>query len=298
MFWKKFAKDYLSFSRQDRMGVIALSLMILAVIFIPSFFSKDPGPPRISSVQLSWDSLQSETEPFDFAEQVKPVAEENIAGELFYFDPNSLDAAGWERLGMKKNLVKTILNYRSKGGRFRSAEDLKKIWGMKEEVYQRIAPFARIAHDPAHTREAFVPVQYQQRRNTPEFLDLNSSDSAALESLPGIGPKLSSRIISYRNSLGGFYSVEQLGETYGLADSVFQKIKQRLVISGEVSKIKINSATKEELKKHPYIRWKLANALVSYREQHGSFRSAADLEKLLILDDEAIRKLLPYISFE
>ena len=114
--------------------------------------------------------------------------------------------------------------------------------------------------------------------------------------LPGIGSKLAARIINFRNKLGGFYSVEQIGETFGLQDSVFQKIKGWLIVDGTVQKININSATKEELGKHPYIRWNLANAIVAYRNQHGDFKSLNELKNIAVIDEATFEKIVHYLS--
>ena len=116
--------------------------------------------------------------------------------------------------------------------------------------------------------------------------------------MPGIGAKLGARIINYRNKLGGFYSVEQVGETFGLPDSTFQKIKPYLEVDEMVKKININTAELDELKAHPYIRYHLANAIVQYRKQHGSFRAVNDLSKIMIMDAENLRKMSPYLTVD
>jgi competence ComEA-like helix-hairpin-helix protein len=130
-----------------------------------------------------------------------------------------------------------------------------------------------------------------------ELIPVNSTDTAALIALPGIGSKLAARIISFREKLGGFYSVEQIGETYGLPDSTFQKIKGRLQVEeSTIRKINLNTATKDELKVHPYIRWHLANAIVEYRNQHGSFKSLEELKNIVLIDEAIFAKMIPYLS--
>ena len=136
------------------------------------------------------------------------------------------------------------------------------------------------------------------RKNIEPF-DINTADTSAFIALPGIGSKLASRIILFREKLGGFYDVRQIGEVYGLQDSVFRKISPMLRCSpGKIRKIDINTVERETLKVHPYIRWQMANALVAYRDQHGAFRSADDISKLENIDSEAVKKMMPYISFK
>jgi competence ComEA-like helix-hairpin-helix protein len=97
--------------------------------------------------------------------------------------------------------------------------------------------------------------------------------------------------------LGGFYSIDQVGETFGLPDSTFQKIKQYLTIQNQtIKKININSANVEELKTHPYIRYNLANPIVAYRSAHGSFSSIEDLKKIMIITEEVYQRISPYLT--
>jgi len=135
-------------------------------------------------------------------------------------------------------------------------------------------------------------------RRTAMLVSLEKADSATLEKMPGIGPILSARIIKYRDKLGGFYEVDQLREVYGLSDSVFIEIAPLLRLSGNnIKKIDINSASEEELRKHPYIQWKLAKQLIKFREAHGLFEVAKDLEEIWGLDSDKLKKLIPYLVF-
>ena len=116
--------------------------------------------------------------------------------------------------------------------------------------------------------------------------------------LPGIGSKLANRIIGFREKLGGFYSVDQIAEVYGVSDSVFQQIKPRLRCdSAIIKKININTAGIDELKAHPYIKYQVGNAVIQYRLQHGSFQNEDDLKRVHLVTDDLIKKWLPYIIY-
>ena len=115
--------------------------------------------------------------------------------------------------------------------------------------------------------------------------------------MPGIGSKLAQRIITFRDRLGGFYSIEQIKETYGLPDSTFQKIKPKLLLGNPaVKKININTASLDEMKTHPYLRYVLANAIVQYRTQHGNFSTVGDIKKIMAITDDIFNKVSPYLS--
>lgn len=224
-------------------------------------------------------------------------------GELFYFDPNTLSTEGWQKLGLRDKTIHTIQNYLSKGGHFKKPEDLQKIYGLFPDEYERIAQYIKIESSAENTDNAFInkpitdhqPVKTYASRYS--VIDINLADTTAFISLPGIGSKLAARIVNFRDKLGGFYSVNQVGETFGLPDSTFQKIKQYLKLENvSVKKININTATVDELKAHPYIRYSLANPIVAYRNEHGPFAKVEDIKKVMAVTEEVYNKISPYLS--
>lgn len=224
-------------------------------------------------------------------------------GTLFYFDPNTIDAAGWKKLGLRDKTIGTILNYRSKGGKFKKPEDIRKVWGLFPDEAERLIPYIKIENSEENIFVKDEPAEFYERKKyesirTYKAININHADTSEWIALPGIGSKLSQRIISFRDKLGGFYSVQQVGETFGLADSVFQKIKPFLQVSGEVKKININKASIEALKTHPYIRYAIGNAIIQYRKQHGDYKSIGDMKKIMIVDDTLFNKLSPYLTIE
>jgi DNA uptake protein ComE-like DNA-binding protein len=140
---------------------------------------------------------------------------------------------------------------------------------------------------------------YPERIRQLTVLDINKADSADWESLPGIGPVLARRILLFRSGLGGFSSVEQVGEVYGLPDSVFRRIRPRLTMAegGGIIPLDINQAGQDILEKHPYISRKLAVLIVAYRKQHGPFSGADDLLAIPLVTPELLKQLGPYLAF-
>jgi competence protein ComEA len=297
MFWKKWLSEYFSFSRKDRIGIMALLVMILLFFFLPLLFREGPASgTKIFPV----DPLSPASEESFTRTSVKEYskAEENFKPELFFFDPNSITAVEWKRLGLPEKTTRTIINYRDKGGRFYKPEDLLKVWGMPEAFYNRVKSHIRITLPENIKPIAEKPSYIKPPKKEIKAVSINEADSALLEQLPGIGPRLSSRIVKYRERIGGFHSIDQLAEVYGLADSVLQKAKSFLILTGEIKKININIATRDELKAHPYFTWSLANAIVEYRKQHGNFTSIETLKKIALVDEEVYQKLLPYIRVD
>ena len=312
------SKGYLHFTKKEKRGTLFILTVVIFIFisakYIYPLIIKDDTGDMVQIAALA-DSLK-EIEP---AEKVysgtgyRNEGKENysrfrgrddkvpFSGSLFYFDPNTLNEAGWKRLGLREKTIATIQNYLSKGGKFREPGDIRKIWGLREEEKERLVPFVRIISTAVLARQynehypAYVKMIYEKK--IPESVDINSADSTSYVSLPGIGPGFSKRIMNFRDKLGGFYKVEQVAETFGLPDSVFQKIKPLLKISGtELRKININTATNDELKAHPYIRWQLANVITEYKKQHGNFKELVDLKKIMVIDETTYQKILPYLT--
>ncbi|MDB5201894.1 MAG: helix-hairpin-helix protein [Ferruginibacter sp.] len=306
----KVKHQYLHFTKKERRGIVGLIAVIMLLIAAPFVLAVfQPDRPIAIAPQLL-DSLQeASTERLDYPEGSRyPSSYKNTyrqknyreaaatnTGALFYFDPNTIDVNGWIKLGLREKTVATIEKYLAKGGRFRSADDLQKIWGLSPQLVGRLVPFVRITEAPVENREPAHTAdrQYAAKKMIP--IEVNQADSAAFRSLPGIGPAFARRIINFRERLGGFSTAEQVGETYGLPDSVFQKLRALLIVSGNVRQLNLNKASLEELKAHPYIRYQLAAAIVAYRQQHGNFQDIAGLKKIILVSDELLEKLRPYL---
>jgi competence protein ComEA len=301
-------KDYFTFTKKERIGIYTLLILIATGAIVPRFFSppalhkelvaeairfeKAPPVQPVKEKRLTWDQGPS---PYDEV-NIEP-AKTQQAVSLFTFDPNTLNAEGWRRLGIPDRTVRTIINYRTKGGRFSNAGDLQKMYGLKTADFERLAPYIRIETQPGYAHSGKPFVKYVKA--PPAIIDINRADTTAFISLPGIGSKLAGRIINFRNKLGGFYSTDQVGETFGLPDSTFQLIKPRLQCEpAAVQKININTADVNTLKQHPYIRWNIANAIVQYRQQHGDFRSCGQLQQIALITPEIYRKIEGYITVE
>lgn len=311
---KKATNHYLSFTRKERTGIFVLLTLIVLITFIPFLypvifkekiiennkFDDDITSLKVQQFDSNRKNLKREYDDDNYRDNEYPRKPYNriVKGIEFEFDPNTISMEGWRKLGIREKTIVTIGKYLAKGGRFREANDLKNIWGLHEEDVERLMPFVRIKEHPYPlpgnaTNDTKV---YTSKNISP--VDVNTSDTAAFIALPGIGSKLSMRITSFRQKLGGFYSIDQVGETFGLPDSVFQKIRSSLLISGEIRKININKATVDEMKVHPYIRYNLANAIVQYRTQNGAYSSVTDIKKIMIVDEALYKKLSPYLVVE
>jgi competence protein ComEA len=315
MKWKEFLRDYFTFTRKERIGLLAVLVAIVGIWIFPKV-SKPERPKRLTP-DTSWitatkklmiragDSVTQQKAGNgtvdNLADRPRNDRSSETGPQLFNFDPNDLRLEEWKRLGVKERTIATIQNYLRKGGHFYKAEDLKKIYGIRPDEYARLEPYIRIAPISLTERppDKKMELKNEKSSNKPKhaLVDINAVDTSAFVALPGVGSKLALRIVNFRDRLGGFYSIDQVGETYGLPDSSFQKIKPFLTLqSVAIKKFNINTATKEEMKSHPYIKWNLANAIVEYRNQHGNFSRLEDLKNISLITVEVFDKIKFYLT--
>ncbi len=314
MMRRRLSDSIFYFTRKGRRGSLFLLIIILMICLIPFVFPLLSSVAITETVELDTALTQLKTRQQTAYQQKKynkssnnyqPYDEPPTAsytsrskGVLFYFDPNTVAAADMKKLGIRDKTIATIINYREKGGKFRQPEDLGKIWGFFPDETERLLPYIRIDNVSESYTASNTPYPEREIRAPKPVAEvaINTSDSLVWMALPGIGPKLSQRIMNFKEKLGGFHSVEQVGETFGLPDSVFRKIKPLLRLDGQVKKININTATLDELRTHPYIKYHVANAIVQYKVQHGDYQSTQDLKKIMIITPDLFNKMEPYLA--
>jgi competence protein ComEA len=336
-------RGYLTFTRKERLGVLFLLLLISILLILPYFFKPSVGDAQPGAYEKikdripkfetgAGDSLGKAAEYPRYTTRAGYSEKESAgkpeiqrADSLFYFDPNWIDAMGWQKLGLSERISKTILRYLEKGGKFKRGEDLQKIYGLSSADYERLRPFIRLTGHSLiikskpeteindrhflhalQQKDSFLGPGTRILPNPDKFLqsakkfaetDINEADSITWSRLPGIGERLTSRILRFREKLGGFYQVDQVAETFGLPDSSFRKIKPWLKLSPVVLRtISLNSAGIEELQSHPYIRWQMARHIIEYRKQHGGFHSVDEALQLAVMDSTTFEKLKHYLT--
>jgi competence protein ComEA len=302
-------KEWFVFTRKERTGILVLVTIILLATGAPWFFSAHFSKPdtavtmrlhaELLRLREKADSINNHSsakdDDHDMARYDAPVDKKPVT--LFEFDPNTLSAEGWKKLGLRERSIQTIRKYVERGGKFRQPADLKKIYGLREEDANRLMPYVRIQLYETKKPVYEVKEYPKYKKREPGIVDINIADTAALIALPGIGAKLAQRIINFRDKLGGFHSVEQVKETYGLPDSTFQLIRSLLQCSPTgIARIDVNTADMDMLAKHPYIGRNLANAIVRFREQHGPYKSLEDLQKIVLVTPEIFKKIVQYLA--
>ena len=220
------------------------------------------------------------------------------------FDPNRADSVRLSSLGLPPYVVRNILKYRARGGVFRTPESLARIYGLTAEDYARLRPYIRITL-PEKEQAASV-----RQKNTGKAegwwlrpskfaegttVELNAADTTVLQRVPGIGRVRASRIVAYRNRLGGFVHVSQLTEISGMPDSLC-----RWFTVGPLTEkpIHINRAEAAHLSRHPYLNYRQARAITDFRHKYGPLHSLRQLELYEEFTADDLKRLAPYVAFD
>ena len=130
-------------------------------------------------------------------------------------------------------------------------------------------------------------------------VELNTADTTILKKVPGIGSAFAKRIVGYRSLLGGFYSVTQLSEVYGIDEEKYNALVAWFTAdSSLVSKLAVNTASQDSLNKHPYINYSQSKVIIQLRKQKGKLTGWENLQLLNEFTDVDKIRLQHYLSFE
>lgn len=289
-----------SYQRSDRRAIAALVAVasVCAAIFVGvGSGGSDAGEavPADSTVQAATtDTTPRRAKAYTYA---VPAAK----AELFAFDPNTADSTALLRLGLQPWQVRNIYKYRARGGVYRRKEDFARLYGLTVGQYRRLEPYIRISADflPAATLVADGParrdsLRYPVKLKEGERIALNAADTAQLMRVPGIGRYFARAIVRYGERLGGYVSTDQLDEIEG-----FPPDAKAFFTIGDTHtrKLNLNKLSLAALRRHPYISFYQAKAIIDYRRQHGRLHSLSDLKLHKDFTPEAIGRLAPYVEF-
>lgn len=302
---RKIIREYFTFTKGERTGLVVLVIIVCFLLIANRIFFYFEEP-TIADVQAFEEMLA----------KVKAAEKAQGAGalKLFAFDPNTIDSVSLSDLNLPTYVKRNILSYRTHGGKFRKAADLRKIYGMNDSIFTAVESFVEIEtvdqpvprkSYPAVTKAqsqveeaSLAPLQdFNAKEKVSLQIEINTADASEFERLQGIGPVLSKRIVSYRNLLGGFVSPDQLYEVYGLKPEVVQQNLNKFRVDGvEVRKLDLNFASIDELSRHPYINYKEARRIIDLRSKNGYISDKNILLTDSIIGIEKFRKLVFYLK--
>jgi len=297
---RKLIRNFFGFSRAETNGF----LILLPIIFI-ALFSEPVYRHWMSSKKNDYVAegryLDSLVASWGERSMYTDSAQQNSDRKLFTFNPNEATKDELIELGFSGMLASRIVNYRSKGGSFKIKKDLLKIYGIDSTLFDEVSAFILLP-ETLKKKEFTTPNEARgiwKKAGVVRF-DINTTDTSQLKSIYGIGEKLSLRIIKYRESLGGFIRQDQLNEIFGLDSAVVNRLIKKSFVEENFQPVKLNlnTATEQELDKHPYLNRNETKAIVAYRFQHGKFTSIDELFNIQLLNKKTIDKIRHYITID
>ena len=300
-------KDFFYYSRSERRAVYVLLVLIVSFVVLIVVF---PDKTSLEGVQdVSTDSLNTKggVKEREIDGRKKMAEFDRLPVVLRKFDPNLADSTELLSLGLSPYVVRNVLKYREKGGRFSTPEGFARIYGLTEEQFRVLKPYIYISEAFVRKKPAKRNVSVSSERvlkkdsvrvfKYPQgtLVDVNSADTVELRKIPGIGRGIARSIVAYRERLGGFYSLEQLQEVKFVTPELLEWFKLGDVV---LRKLNINKEGLDGLRAHPYLNFYQAKVIVEYRKKRGKITSLSQLSLYEEFTEKDLLRLAPYICFD
>ena len=298
-------------TRNQLIGAIALVMMIVAVRIFLALVPRSHVP-----------ALQ------DVGEQADSVSSmQDQTGGLVYFDPNKSDSLTLLHNGLKPWQIRNVMKYRAKGGRYRTAEDFRRLYGLTDSAFRALRPYILIDStewvarrdslsalrrerdslrhlaDSLRRDSLWAKTYRHPKRDT--LIEINAADTSDLQYIRGIGSYTARQIVRYRKQLGGYVSPEQIREIKELQHANLDSVLPHLwAETDSVQRLPVNTASVKRLQAHPYLSFEQAKVLYELRRTKIRLTGIEDLDVLVTSDSAAmfthedIKRLQPYLSFE
>jgi len=235
-------------------------------------------------------------------------------------------------------IAKRIIEYRNTHGGFQSIEDITKVKGIGPKTFDKIKEMITVGFPTTNSSKKLETLPTRSSAiatNRTEKVNINTDSLEELESLPNIGPGIAKRIIEYRNTHGGFQSIEDITKVKGIGPKTFDKIKEMITVGSPTSeistkeitsekvintdsskkletlptrssaiptnrteKVNINTDSLEELESLPNIGPGIAKRIIEYRNTHGGFQSIEDITKVKGIGPKTFDKIREMITVE
>ncbi len=297
--------------------LVVLLLAAIVVLYLSDFIFNTPFEPYDATLQARIDSLEwvkshdtkgsaistKHTKRSKYSKPLKP----------FVFDPNTVTKEALEQMDLSERLIKQWVNYRQKGGRFATAEEVGKLYAMDSATFATLKPYIRFEtvvdakssqkHTKIISQKRPKKVQIDKKEVVsisgtakPLHIGINTADSITLLQVKGIGPYYAGAIVKYRKRLGGYVDRAQLMELYNMdAQRYALWCKSLYLDSLPTKQLSVNTATFKELLRHPYIDYNTTKYIVNKRQKLGRFAALYQLKDDKMMPDSLYRKLQPYL---
>ena len=275
MFWR----DFFYFSKGERTGLIVLlSILVIAITLLYITNRPEPADSQTSNIQNTPQET-STTNATSSGQTINSAETAASKGATPLSTTSSVAKSS-------SSTAKTPHSTASSAGKTNPATSTKN----RETVSERVNRLTSYAQ-PTYTRtEKFAEGT---------VVELNAADTTTLKKVPGIGSAFAKRIVGYRALLGGYSSVTQLSEVYGMDDERYQALVPWFTVDpSQIRRLVINTIPQDSLQRHPYISYTQARVIIRLRNQKGKLTGWENLQLLSEFTDQDKSRLQPYLSFE
>ena len=289
------ATPYFKFSKSQRLGLFALLLGIVVFQLLYFFIDFQKKPDKVDLKQNQWLALPI---PKDSVSKYS----KNGATKRYPFNPNFITDFKGYKLGMSVAEIDRLLAFRKTNRYVNSAKEFQEVTLVSDSLLRTIAPYFKFpdwVNQRNQKKNSFFKTTLPFKKEPKPILDINLATAEDLKKVYGIGDGLSARILKEKEKFGGFVSMDQLEDVWGLSPEVIEKINESFAVKGipDLEKLNINKANMKELMRFPYFRYPLAKAIVTFRSMNGEIKNTADLAKISGFPVDKINIIALYLEF-
>lgn len=284
-------KPYFVYTKSQRLGIVALFALI-ALLQALYYFSHFTAPDSDSPEKQQWLSVQTKIDSLGkLVQRQRP--------KIYPFNPNFISDFKGYQLGLSVAEIDRLLAFRKTNQYVNSAEEFQKVTKVSDSLLEKIAPYFKFPDWVKNKNRNHFPTSFGKKEKKLAVLDINLATQEDLKKIYGIGDGLSERILKEKEKLGGFVSMEQMADVWGLSEEVVVSLNRSFAIGTipNVKKIKINDASIKELSQFPYFRYALAKSIVTYRSMNGPIKDSEDLIKISGFPVDKVKIIALYLEF-
>lgn len=291
----KTIKKYFIFSREQRIGVLLL-FSIIVILQLIYFFVDFSSLSKTSPEKERWLSLQSQ---IDFMKKEKV----DYVPRIYPFNPNFITDYRGYKLGMSVSEIDRLLAFRKENKYVNSPKEFQTITKVSDSLLNAISPYFKFPDWVKNKKQFSAYKKYPNsafaKKEKMVVTDINQATQEDLIKIYGIGEAISLRILKFKESLGGFVSMEQMNDVWGLSIDVVENLNTHFKVSATptVKKIDINNASIKELSLFPYFKYPISKNIVTYRSMNGDLKNSEDLTKIKGLSIEKAKIIALYLDF-
>ena len=288
-------KSLFVFTCDQRKGIFALLFFIIALQFA-YFFVDFSIPTNEDPEEQKWLSLQPQVDSMKM-----DIA--NKRPKMYLYNPNFITDYKGYKLGMSVDEIDRLLAFRKENKYVNSSQEFQNVTKISDSLLNVMSPYFKFP-DWVNNKKEYkefkkYPNQAFAKNEKIVLIDINQATKEDLIKIYGIGEAISVRILKQKEVLGGFVSMEQMKDVWGLSPEVIENLNSHFKVSvlPNFKKIDINNASLKELSQFYYFKYPLAKEIVTYRSMKGNISNIEDLTKIKGFPVDKAKTIELYLAF-